>query len=248
MEIEDLLAALEEIEPDAFAEALQEQGGAHFKAIRNPAYKEGRAEGQQEAEKARAKIASLKKEKQDLEACIDELAEEQPEVAELRGKYDAKIAELKEQLDAKDEEIASVRKESKATLLEKEQQFFQQQAKSWLMTEGRVNDPDVAEIKIQKAMQDGRVKFDDDLQPVVYESDGDVPSPVTGGKKPHEVFGENLLQSIDDKFIDDPRPGSTGLGNTNGRATGRRLSRQQFEKLGPGEQKDFVMDGGVVVS
>lgn len=248
MGLKEAITELEGVDPQEFADALQNEASPFYKAIRNPAFKEGKDEAEQDAENARNKVAQLRKEKQNLENQMEELKGDlegdDSKLAEQRGKYESKLQEMKEALNQKDKELKSAREESMQTLRQKEQQFFQERAKNALLP--HVKDPDIADVKLQKAMQDGRVKFDDDLNVKVYEEDGEVPTPINGDKAPHEVFAESILENIKPEFLKDNRPGSTGFGDP-ASGSSQKMRRDQFDQMSAPEQKAFVQDGGKVV-
>lgn len=241
MGIQEAITELEDVDAKEFAEALQEQSPAHYKAIYTPAFGAGKTSVQDDLQEKETKLETLQGERDKLQKKIEDLEGEQPEVAEIRGRYESKLEDLQSQIQAKDEEIKTIQTDNTQTLRQKEQQFFQERAKNALLP--HVEDPDIADIKIMKAIQDGRVQFDDDLQPKVYEEDGEVPTPL-GDKQPHEVFAESLLQSIPDKFLKDRRASS--VGNPGGGGGKNTISRAQFEKLSPAEKKAHVQDGGEV--
>ena len=232
MGLQEALNELDGVDAKEFAEALQEQSPAHYKAIYTPAFGAGKTSVQDDLQDKETKLESLQSEREKLQKRIEDLQGEQPEVGELRGKYEAKLEELQQTIQAKDQQIKEVQESSTQTLRQKENEFFQERAIGYLMANG-VEDRDVAEIKVEKAMRDGRVKFDDDLQPKVYEPDGEVPTPVTSGDQPHEVFGQSLMESIPEKFLQDRRPGASGVNPGGG--SGKQWSREEINSMSPEE-------------
>lgn len=245
MGLEEAIAELDGVDPDDFASTLQEEAGQYFKAIRNPAYQEGKADAEQHVQSAQEKVASLRKEKKDLESKIEDLEGEQPDVAELRGKYEQKLEDLQTKISDLEEQNESLQEESTEKLRGKEEEFFKERATSFLLSQG-VQDREIAELKVEKAMRDGRVKFDEDMNPKVYDPDDtDIPVPLNGSD-PHEVFSQTVLPSIPDGVIEDPRPGNTGLGNTGSVGGEQTIKRSKFEGMNPDKQKS-LMDEGVKV-
>lgn len=253
MPLDEALDALSDVEPDEFASALSEQKSPFFKAIRNPAYEEGKRTGKAEAEKdtesARDKIAALRKEKKSLQDKLETLENDKPEAAKIQGEYEEKlkqkqkrIADLESKLDETEEnwrgKAKSVRKSATKERI----------ASAW---KAMGVDPDYADFQAEKIMNSGRVQVADDesLSTQFYEDDdGMTPFHHSGDGPVDQAFAAEYAENFPDKFIDRKGPSSTGLGNTNGVGGAKKMRRRQFEGLGPAEQRSFIQDGGEVVN
>jgi len=193
---------------------------------------------------AEAKVEKLQEERDALEEKVQTLEEEQPEAAEIRGEFEEKLKRKQEQLNQAQEKIEEVRQKGQEALRSERQQMFTERTKAHLLANGA--DDFVARSITRDAIQSDRVQFDDDLNPVVYEPGGETPTPL-GEQDAHEALASSLLDEIPDEYIDDGKPGRTGIGSTNGAAGDDTMKRAQFDDLSPAKQKQFVDDGGEVV-
>lgn len=248
MGLEEAVNELQEADadPDEVASTLKEAATDTYKAIRNPAYKEGKQEVSDKLNSAQDKIASLRKEKQSLEEKMEEEIEEPPEVEELRENYEKKINQLESQMEdlktEKEEAVQSWQDRTRAV----KGTTFKEQVASTLKEQGV--DPDYADFKAEQAVAGDRVQFegDDGLEIGVYE-DG-VPLPTSEDQAKHEAFASSLAEEVPDKFKEDPRPDATMNGTPSASGGSSTVTREQFESMSPAEKKSFVEEGGEVVS
>lgn len=249
MGLDEAIAELNEAEadPEEVADRLKSKASGVYKAIRNPAYQEGKSDGKDELSDAQEKIASLRKEKKNLESKIDDLEEENPEVAEVRGKLEGQLENKQERINELEGQLEEKEQEANSRLSQMGQSTFRERTVNFLMQNGVV-DRDIAEVKAEKAMSD-RVQVaanGEGVETKVYEPDGDTPMPLDDETEPHEAFGESLLGEIPDKFVEDNRPGSTGIGEP-GSGGSKTMPRSKFEELPQPERRQFLEDGGELV-
>lgn len=228
---------------DEVKEALE--GTPVHKAIRRDAYKEGQQDKEQELSKAQDKIASLRKEKQNLETKIENLEDERPDEAELIGKYEEKLDQKNQKIQELQEEKDEVESDWRSRTQSVKTSTLKERVASSLKAEGV--DEDYADFRAEKIVSSGRVTFNDDLEPQAYEDeDGTVPLH-TNGEPVHEALASDAIEEVPDKFIEDNRPGETGLGQTGSGGSGRTISRDEFESMSADERKQVALDDDVQV-
>lgn len=245
MGLDEAAAELQDADadPEEVASTLKDAAPGAHKHLRKTYYKEGKSEVEDELNSAQDKIASLRKEKKSLEEKMG--GEESPEVEELRDNYESKINQLESQVDEARTEKEEAVQEWKERTRAVKGTSFQQKVASVLKDQGV--DEDYAEFKAQEAVSGDRVQFEGDngLDIGVYE-DG-VPLPTSDDQAKHEAFASSLADEVPDKFIDDPRPGSTMNGSPAGSTGGNQVTRSQFEEMSQSERMEFSREGGEVV-
>lgn len=243
MDLDEAINAIQEADPDEAKEALE--GTRVHKSIRSEAFKEGQSEKETELSKAQDKIASLRNEKQDLNSKIEQLEDEQPEEAELIGKYEEKLEQKNQRIDELESEKQEVEEEWRSRTQSVKSSSFQERTAAALKSRGV--DEDYAEFKAEQAVSSGRVDFDENLNAKVYEDEeGTVPLH-SNGDPAHQAFAQDILDDVPDKFVADNRPGETGVGSTEGTGGGKTITRSEFEDMSPGKRKEVASDSEVQV-
>jgi len=243
MDLNEAVDALTDADPKEAKDALE--GTQVHKSIRSDAYKEGQNDKESDVSDAQDKIASLRKEKQSLENKVESLEEEQPDEAELIGKYEEKLEQKNSKIQQLQEEKEEVESDWKSRTQSVKTSTLQERIASQLKGQGV--DSDYADFKAEQAVNSGRVKFDDDLNPQVYEDDDGTVPLHTNGDPVHEAFAQELADDVPDKFIEDPRPGSTGVGNTQGTGGGRTIPRSEYESMDASAKKEVAQSEDVQV-
>lgn len=212
-DIKDALATLQSADATDVADALESEAPAVYKAIRTPAYKQGKKEASKGTEEAQEKIASLRKEKKALQEKITTLEDEQPEAAEIRGTYEEKLKQKQKELQAEKERRKEVENTWRSKAKGVKVSSTQERIASHLKSMGV--DPDYADFRAEKVVNSGRVKVDDDELATQFYEDDDGTVPLhTNGTPADKAFAEDVFKDIPDSFIKDTRPGDTRLGDT----------------------------------
>jgi DNA repair exonuclease SbcCD ATPase subunit len=241
MGLDDALNELDGVEADEFAERLQDERPSLYKQVYSDGFGAGKTEVKSDLESTKDELQSLKDERDDLEQKVQKLEEEQPEAAEIRGKYEEKLQKLQGQIESLQEDKSTLEEEKQSAIRTERERMLRERTKNALISQGV--DPDYAEVQVEKQMQNGRVRFDDDLSPKVYEGE-DIPSPRNGEDDADEILADSILEQTPDKFVADNRPGSTGLGSTpSGGAGGSNASWDEAES-GEVDPED-VLEGKV---
>lgn len=244
MGLDEAFEELDGVDEEEFAERLQEEHPAKYKQIYSDGFGAGKTEVKDDLDSTEEQLEKLKSERDELKNDLETLKEEQPEAAELRGKYESKLEDMQAQIERLQSEKTELEQEKTRAIKRERRDIFRERAKNALISQGV--DPDYASFKAREAVEGDRVQFDDEeLTPKVYEEDG-VPTPLSDGTEPHEALAENILSETPEKFVEDNRPGATGLGNTPTSTTGGKASWDDAEsgKVDPEE----VLEGEVNLS
>ena len=245
MDLSDVFAELQDVPADDLKTALQEHRNDVYKDVYSDGFGAGKTEMKSDVQSAQETITQLKESRQELEDKVDSLQGEQPEVAELRGKYEQKLEEKQQQLKTARQQAEEVEREWRQNLRNERRTTFESKVADALKSKYNVDD-DYADFKAQQATQSERVQFDDSNSIKLYESDGDTPTPLNGETAKHEAFAEDVAKTVPDKFVLDTRPGDTGMGSTNGRAGGPKKVSSEDLANGNVDPLD-VLNGNVEV-
>lgn len=243
MDLDEAVDALTSADPDEAVEALE--GTRVHKQIRSAAYKQGQDDKEEEFGHFQEKTASLRKEKKELKEKIEQLEEEQPDEAELIGKYEEKLEQKQKRINELEEEKNEVEDTWRSRTQSVKQGSFEERTAAALKSQGV--DEDYAEFKAKQAVSSKRVTFDENLNVKVYEDEDQAVPLHANGDPAHKAFAEDIVQEVPDKFIDDDRPGSTGVGDTSGGGRGRTIPRDEFENLSPAKKSEMARDPEVEV-
>jgi len=245
MGLDEAIDELSEVDDaEAFASRLQEERSDLYKQIYSDGYGAGKTDIKEgDLQEAKSKLEQLKSERSDLKEQLEELQEDQPEAAELRGKYESKLQDKQAQIESLQEEKQSLQQEKQNAIRQERKRILRERTKNRLVSRGV--DPEYADFKTEKAV-DERVKFDEDnLQPEVFEDDG-VPSPQNGESDADDILADSLMDEVPPKFVSDSRPGSSGLGSTDG--AGGRPKKATSEDMQQGAvDPEKVLNGEVDV-
>lgn len=211
MGLDEAIQELDGVGPEEFADRLQSEHSDLYKQVYSDGYGAGKTDQKKETEKLQSQLEEVKSERESLQEDLEQLKEEQPEAAELRGKYESKLEEKQGQIERLKNDLETVKQEKRQAIKQERRSILGERTKNRLLSEGV--DEDYADFRTQKAIEQ-RVELDDDYEPTVYEEDG-VPTPLNGSD-PHEALANNILSETPDKFIADNRPGETGVGDTEG--------------------------------
>jgi len=243
MDLDEAVDALTDADPSDAKEALE--GTQVHRTIRSDAYKEGQQDKEGELSDAQDKIASLRKGKSSLEEKVAQLQEEQPDEAELIGKYEEKLEQKNQKIQQLQEEKNEIETDWRNRTQSVKTSTLQERIASELKSRGV--DEDYADFKAEQAVRSERVTFDDDLDPQIYEDEeGTVPLH-TNGNPVHEAFATELVDDVPDKFIADERPSASGLGKTEGTGGAKTVSRSEFEDMSASKKKEVAESDDVQV-
>jgi len=244
MGLQEALNELDGVDPSEAADALQEEHKGLYKEIYSDGFGAGKMEVKGDLEDAKSQMEDLRSTKEDLESRVENLQGEQPETSELRDKYESRIQDLNAKIDNLQDTLNAKDQEHRQALQSERASSFQQQVAGTLKAAGV--DEDYADFQAERAVQSDRVQFDDDLNFQLYDSEGLPLSDRNGERPQHEAFAKEVVSEIPDKFISDSRPSNSGLSDTDVRG-GKTVARSAFEQMSPREQREVAQDESVTI-
>lgn len=235
MDLKELLAELLKLDKAAVVAALQAEAHAIYQAIFDKGHSTATATARTEKERLDGELAGVRTQLEQANNTIKELEKKAPDVATVRTQFEQQILTLqnkhKDELKAKDAEIESERR-SRA--------FGDLRVK--LIEKGV--DPDYAEVTVNKAEVQKRIRIKDKLAEVL-QADSEVPLQPGKGQTGIDLLADELHKATPAKFLtsDVDRGSGTENGGGGGGSKGGVFDRIRADAKKRQEQKNPAKSG-----
>ena len=205
----EVIAQIKALDPNEFSKALQAESHDHFNAIFRQGYGASKGDFEPKLQAASAELDKLRNEITEREKKIQALGENSPDVAKIQARYEAtleaKALEMQELQKGFQEKLSA----KDQVVLRERQDAFEANLVRELVALGV--DRDYAAVIVQKEENRKRIKWGEERDPRIYQSDLATPFPITDGQRPFTVLAKDLFSKVPQKFIDDRMPNASGL-------------------------------------